>query len=192
MRHKIGFNRLGRRPAHRKALKRNMVTSLLLEERIKTTQTKALEVRRLAEKMVTRAREDSVHNRRMIGRDIKNKKALAKLFTEIGPRYKSRAGGYTRVLKLGPRSGDAAEMVLLEFVDREGSESELPTKKKKAAAQKSEKKSEGRKSAAKKEENVVKQSPAEPSEPAGAASATAADSGEVQPARKAEQEPAAE
>lgn len=116
MRHKIGFNRLGRRPAHRKALKRNMVTSLLLEERITTTQTKAQEVRRMAEKMVTRAREDSVHNRRMVARDVKNKKALAKLFTEIGPRFKSRPGGYTRILKLGPRSGDAAEMVLLEFV----------------------------------------------------------------------------
>ena len=192
MRHKIGFNRLGRRPAHRKALKRNMVTSLLLEERIKTTQTKALEVRRLAEKMVTRAREDSVHNRRMIGRDIKNKKALAKLFTEIGPRYKSRAGGYTRVLKLGPRSGDAAEMVLLEFVDREGTESELPTRKKKAAAQKSEKKSESKKSAAKKEENVVEESQAESSGPAAASSTTAVDSGEVQAAHRAEEEPAAE
>ncbi|TVR33716.1 MAG: 50S ribosomal protein L17 [Spirochaetaceae bacterium] len=192
MRHKIGFNRLGRRPAHRKALKRNMVTSLLLEERIKTTQTKALEVRRLAEKMVTRAREDSVHNRRMIGRDIKNKKALAKLFTEIGPRYKSRAGGYTRVLKLGPRFGDAAEMVLLEFVDRDGSESEPPTRKQKAAAQKSEKKSESKKSAAKKEDNIVEKSPAEPSESAAAARTTDAVSHEAQPAHKAEQEPAGE
>ena len=134
MRHRIGFNRLGRRPAHRKALKRNMVTSLLLEERITTTQTKAGEVRRMAEKMVTRAKEDTVHNRRMVGRDIKNKKALARLFTEIGPRFKSRAGGYTRVLKLGPRVGDAAEMVLLEFVDRGDAEIEQPKKKKKKKA----------------------------------------------------------
>ncbi|TVQ40966.1 MAG: 50S ribosomal protein L17 [Spirochaetaceae bacterium] len=133
MRHRIGFNRLGRRPAHRKALKRNMVTSLLLEERITTTQTKAGEVRRMAEKMVTRAKEDTVHNRRMVGREIKNKKALARLFTEIGPRFKSRAGGYTRVLKLGPRVGDAAEMVLLEFVDRGDAEVEQPKKKKKKA-----------------------------------------------------------
>ncbi len=131
MRHKIGFNRLGRRPAHRKALKRNMVTSLLLEERITTTQTKAQEVRRMAEKMVTRAREDSVHNRRMVARDVKNKKALAKLFTEIGPRFKSRPGGYTRILKLGPRSGDAAEMVLLEFVT--DVEAQAPKQKKKTA-----------------------------------------------------------
>lgn len=136
MRHRIGFNRLSRRPAHRKALKRNMVTSLLLEERITTTQTKALEVRRMAEKMVTRAREDSVHNRRMVARDIKDKKALAKLFTEIAPRFKDRAGGYTRVLKLGPRSGDAAEMVLLEFVERSGQTVAPP--KKRAAPKKSE------------------------------------------------------
>ncbi len=130
MKNRIGFNRLSRRPAHRKAMKRNMVTSLLLEERITTTQTKALEVRRMAEKMVTRAKEDSVHNRRMVGRDVKDKKALAKLFTEIGPRFKSRPGGYTRVLKLGPRQGDAAEMVLLEFVERSGTVEPEPRKKK--------------------------------------------------------------
>ncbi|TVR03924.1 MAG: 50S ribosomal protein L17 [Spirochaetaceae bacterium] len=151
MKNRIGFNRLSRRPAHRKALKRNMVTSLLLEERITTTQTKALEVRRMAEKMVTRAKEDSVHNRRMIGRDVKDKKALAKLFTEIGPRFKSRPGGYTRVLKLGPRQGDAAEMVLLEFVERSGSEQPEPKKKKSEAKQ-----TDGKKPAVKSEASAEK------------------------------------
>lgn len=116
MKHKIGYNRLGRSTAHRKAMTRNMLTSLFRHERIRTTKAKALAVRRTAEKMITRSKIDSVHNRRMIGRDIKDKEILAKMFTEIGPRYKERPGGYTRVLKLGPRPSDAAEMVLLELV----------------------------------------------------------------------------
>lgn len=116
MKNKIGYNRLGRSSAHRKAMTRNMLTSLFRHERIRTTKAKALAVRRTAEKMITRSKVDSVHNRRMIGRDIKDKAILAKMFTEIGPRYQQRPGGYTRVLKLGPRRGDAAEMVLLELV----------------------------------------------------------------------------
>ena len=125
MKNKIGYNRLGRSSAHRKAMTRNMLTSLFRHERIRTTKAKALAVRRTAEKMITRSKVDSVHNRRMIGRDIKDKAILAKMFTEIGPRYQQRPGGYTRVLKLGPRRGDAAEMVLLELV-RDASET--PTK----------------------------------------------------------------
>jgi large subunit ribosomal protein L17 len=119
MKHKVGFNRLGRKPAHRKALHRNMVTSLLKHERIRTTKAKAREIRRTAEKMITRAKVDSVHNRRMIARDIKDKAILAKLFVEIGPRFKSRPGGYTRMLKIGQRAGDAADMVILELVEEE-------------------------------------------------------------------------
>ncbi|AHC14320.1 LSU ribosomal protein L17p [Salinispira pacifica] len=95
-----------------------MVTSLFRYERIKTTKTKAMEIRRTAEKMITRAKEDSVHNRRMVGRRIKDKEILSKLFTDLGPRFKERNGGYTRVYKLGQRQGDAAEMVILELVDR--------------------------------------------------------------------------
>lgn len=125
MKNKIGYNRLGRSSAHRKAMTRNMLTSLFRHERIRTTKAKALAVRRTAEKMITRSKVDSVHNRRMIGRDIKDKAILAKMFTEIGPRYQQRPGGYTRVLKLGPRRGDAAEMVLLELV-RDAAET--PTK----------------------------------------------------------------
>jgi large subunit ribosomal protein L17 len=117
MKHKIGFNRLSRTPAHRKALHRNMVTSLFKYERITTTKQKALEIRRTAEKMITRAKIDSVHNRRIIARNIQDSDILAKLFKDIGPRMKDRPGGYTRILKLGFRRGDAADMVLLELVD---------------------------------------------------------------------------
>src|SRR6056297_1952248 len=134
MKHKIGFNRLGRKSSHRKSLHRNMTTSLFRYERIKTTKAKALAIRRTAEKMITRAKMDSVHNRRIMNKDIKDKEILAKLFTEIGPRYKERPGGYTRVLKLGHRQGDAAEMVLLELVEEEMESS--PKKKKKSGATK--------------------------------------------------------
>lgn len=118
MKHKIGYNRLGRKPAHRKSLHRNLVTSLVRHERVKTTVAKAKEVRRTAEKMITRAGNDTVHNRRIVGKDIADREVLAKLFTDIGPSYKARPGGYTRVLKLGARKSDGAEMALLELVDR--------------------------------------------------------------------------
>lgn len=117
MNHKKGFNKLNRMAAHRKALIRNMATVLFKHERIVTTKAKAIEVRRSAEKMITRAKEDSVHNRRIIGAKIKDEAVLAKLFTDIGPRMKERNGGYTRILKLGFRQGDVASMVVLELVD---------------------------------------------------------------------------
>lgn len=134
MKHRVGFNRLGRKPAHRESLERNMVTSLIIHERIKTTKAKARAIRRTAEKMVTRAKEDTVHNRRIIAKDIGDKAALAKLFTDLGPRFKSRPGGYTRMLKLGPRPSDAAEMVVLEFVGREPVEPEKKSRSRKQAA----------------------------------------------------------
>ena len=117
MNHKIGFNPLSRTTAHRRAMTRNMVTSLFRYERITTTKAKALEVRRFAEKLITRAKVDSVHNRREVAKFIQDEKILNKLFTEIGPRMKERNGGYTRVLKLGFRQGDAADVVILELVD---------------------------------------------------------------------------
>ena len=125
MKHRIGFNALSRKSAERKALKRNMVTSLFRYERIETTKAKALEVRRMAEKMITRAKTDSVHARRMVGRDIKDEAVLAKLFTQIAPLFTDRNGGYTRILKTGNRMGDAAEMVILELVAK----TEKPKKK---------------------------------------------------------------
>lgn len=118
MTHNVKTNRLGRKPSHRKALVRNMVTSLFRSERIVTTKPKAQAVRRVAEKMITRAKEDSVHNRREIFKDIKDNAILAKLFTQIAPVFVDRNGGYTRILKIGQRQGDATELVLLELVEK--------------------------------------------------------------------------
>jgi large subunit ribosomal protein L17 len=117
MKHRRGFNPLQRMSAHRKALHRSMVTSLFRQERIRTTKAKALEIRRTAEKMITRAKEDTVHNRRIVSGRLYDEGIVAKLFTDIAPRMKNRNGGYTRILKLGERNGDAAEVVILELVD---------------------------------------------------------------------------
>jgi large subunit ribosomal protein L17 len=94
-----------------------MVTSLFNHERITTTKAKAMEIRRAAEKLITRAKEDSVHNRRIVSSRLFDEGVVAKLFTDIAPRMKDRMGGYTRVIKLGERQGDAAEIVILELVD---------------------------------------------------------------------------
>jgi len=117
MKHKRGFNPLNRMASHRKALHRSMVTSLFRRERIRTTKAKALEIRRTAEKMITRAKEDSVHNRRIVSSRLFDEGVVAKLFTDIAVRMKDRNGGYTRIIKLGERKGDAAEVVILELVD---------------------------------------------------------------------------
>jgi large subunit ribosomal protein L17 len=132
MKHKIGFNKLNRVSAHRKALLRNMTTVLFKHERIETTRAKAIETRRLAEKMITRAKEDSVHNRRVIGRKITDEAILAKLFTDIGPRFKDRAGGYTRIIRIGARANDGADMVILELVDRKEDDKKAEREKRKA------------------------------------------------------------
>ncbi|MDR2518119.1 MAG: 50S ribosomal protein L17 [Spirochaetaceae bacterium] len=137
MKHKRGFNPLERMAAHRKALCRNMITSLFRYERIRTTKAKALEIRRSAEKLITRAKIDSVHNRRIVSARLYDEGMVAKLFTDIGPRMKDRPGGYTRILKLGKRQGDAAELVILELVDYklETEEAQEKEAKKKAAKQ---------------------------------------------------------
>ena len=134
MKHKIGYNKLSRKTAHRTAMKRNMAISLFRYERIRTTKAKAKEVRKVVEKMITRAKVDSVHNRRIIAKDINDKAILAKLFTEIAPRFVERPGGYTRMLKLGRRNADAAEMVFLELVDKQVKEKEKKPKSEKAKA----------------------------------------------------------
>lgn len=143
MNHKNGFNPLSRTTAHRRAMSRNMVTSLFRYERITTTKSKALEVRKAAEKLITRAKVDSVHNRRVAAKFIADEKILNKLFTEIGPRMKERNGGYTRVLKMGFRQGDAADVVILELVDytlpeADAADAKADTKAKKAKAPKAE------------------------------------------------------
>jgi len=132
MNHKKSFNKLNRNASHRKALLRNMATVLFKHERIVTTKAKAIEVRRVAEKMITRAKEDSVHNRRVVGEKIADQEILAKLFTDIGPRMKERNGGYTRILKIGFRDQDAASMVVLELVDHKLEDGKKPDKKKPA------------------------------------------------------------
>ena len=140
MKHKRGFNPLERMSAHRKALHRNMVTSLFRFERIKTTKAKALAVRRTAERLITRAKVDSVHNRRIASSRLYDEGIVAKLFTNIGPRMKERPGGYTRVIKLGERRGDASEMVILELVDYVLKTDDVKDKKAKKAEKKANKK----------------------------------------------------
>ena len=125
MKHKIGFNALSRTNAERKALKRNMVTSLFRYERIETTKAKAKEVQKLAEKMITRAKVDSVHNRRLTAATLFDDAVVNKLFTEIAPLYKEVNGGYTRIIKTANRLNDAAEMAILELTKK----TEKPEKK---------------------------------------------------------------
>ena len=125
MKHKIGFNALSRNNAERKALKRNMVTSLFRYERIETTKAKAKEVQRLAEKMITRAKVDNVHNRRLTSAMLFDEAVVNKLFTEIAPLYADVNGGYTRIIKTQNRLGDAAEMAILELTKK----TEKPEKK---------------------------------------------------------------
>ncbi len=138
MNHRLGFNKLGLKESHRKSLHRNMAISLFRYERITTTKSKAMAIKRTVEKMITKAKVDSVHNRRQIARDIKDKEILAKLFTDIAPRNENRPGGYTRVLKLGARQGDAADMVILELVEKDGGspEKEKVAKKSKKTSKK--------------------------------------------------------
>ncbi|MDT4760948.1 50S ribosomal protein L17 [Sphaerochaeta sp. PS] len=147
MKHRIGFNALNKTSSHRKAMKRNMVTSLFRYERIETTKSKALEVRRMAEKMITRAKTDSVANRRQIARDIADEAIAAKLFTEIAPMFAERKGGYTRILKTGNRLGDAAEMVILELVEKTAKPDKKASKKAEKAAAKAEDKVASKKAA---------------------------------------------
>jgi len=140
MKHRRGFNPLERMAAHRKALHRNMVTSLFKYERIRTTKTKALAIRRSAEKLITRAKVDSVHNRRIVSGRLYDEGIVAKLFNDIAQRMKERPGGYTRIIKLGERPGDAAEIVILELVDFKLDAKEASEKKAKKTAKKEDKK----------------------------------------------------
>lgn len=124
MRHRNIGRQLSRNSSHRKALLRSLTTSLFRYEAIKTTLAKAKELRRVAEPLITLAKEDSVHHRRLAFARLRDKEIVGKLFTELGPRYKERPGGYTRVLHFGHRAGDAAPMALVELVDRPGFEVE--------------------------------------------------------------------
>jgi len=117
MRHNRAGRKLGRVSEHRRALFRNQLLSLLQKERIITTLPKAKELQPIAERMVTLGRKNTVHARRLVNRWVADRQVIKKLFGEIAPRFASRPGGYTRIVKLGPRKGDGAELAILEFVD---------------------------------------------------------------------------
>lgn len=119
MRHRKSGRKLNRTSSHRKAMFKNMTVSLFEHETIKTTLPKAKELRKYVEPLITLAKNDSVANRRLAFSRIRSKAAVGKLFTELGPHYKERAGGYIRVLKFGIRKGDCAPMAVVQLVDRE-------------------------------------------------------------------------
>ncbi len=116
MRHQKAGRKFGRNPAQRKALLRQQAISLILNERIMTTEAKAKELRSVVEKLVTIARDDSEHHRRLVMSRLDHEKTVERLFDVVAPRYEDVPGGYTRISKLGIRRGDAAPMVLIEFV----------------------------------------------------------------------------
>ena len=134
MRHRVGGRKLGRTTSHRRAMFRNQLASFIEHERIRTTLHKAKELRPLAEKMITQGKRDSLHARRLVRRWVDDRALIKKLFDDIAPRFAERPGGYTRIVKLGPRLGDAAEMVILELVEK--GEAAAPEPKKKAKGKK--------------------------------------------------------
>ena len=116
MRHRVSGRTLGRRTEHRESMLYNLVSQLIKHERVTTTEAKAREVKAIAEKIISKGREESLNNRRQALAVLPDKDSVEKLFDEIGPRYSSRPGGYTRMVKMMPRKGDAAPMALLELV----------------------------------------------------------------------------
>lgn len=117
MRHRKKGRELSRTSSHKRAMLRNMATSLIQHERIRTTEAKAKELRPVVEKLITLGGVDDVHSRRRARRMIEDRAALQKLFDDVGPRFRERPGGYTRILKLGPRKGDGAELAIIELTE---------------------------------------------------------------------------
>lgn len=117
MRHRVANRKLGRYSSHRLAMLANMSASLFLEGSIVTTVSKAKELRKVAEKLITRAKSGEVNDRRIVMARMPHKEAVTKLFNELGPKYVDRNGGYTRIVKLGARLGDASEMAVIQLVD---------------------------------------------------------------------------
>ena len=131
MRHQRVINHLGRTESHRKAMLANMATSLILHKRITTTTAKAKVLKTYVEPLITKSKEDSTHSRRVVFSYLKDKSAVSELFREISPKISERPGGYTRILKIGNRIGDNAEMCILELVDyNEGMKGGVPAKPK--------------------------------------------------------------
>jgi large subunit ribosomal protein L17 len=202
MRHGKAGKKLGRTPSHRKAMFRNMVTSLLDHERIVTTQVKAKEIGRLTEKMITLGKRGDLHARRQAVAYIRSNEVVKKLFSEYAQRYAARDGGYTRVLKLEPRAGDNAPMAMVELVDRpitepkdQSSKSKEKAKekaakeakpKKEAKAKKEPKESKAKEEKAEKEEAKPKKKA--PAEKTAEKKAEKAESKKKAPAKKKEKE----
>ena len=138
MRHKVGFRKLGRVTPHRIALLRNLATALFERERIRTTLMKAKELRPYAEKLITQAKrdDDRLHARRLVAREIHDLTVVKKLFDDLGARYATRPGGYTRILRLGTRRGDGAEMAIVELLGSEYKPEKPEDKAKKAETEK--------------------------------------------------------
>jgi large subunit ribosomal protein L17 len=153
MKHRVVGRRLDRTTEHRTAMFRNLVTSLFRHERIVTTTPKAKEIKRFADRFITLAKKGTPHARRLAHRDVRDVEVLNKLFETLGPRFKDRAGGYTRLVRVGRRAGDAAEMAMIELVERTKAVAEGEEKKKggKAKAEKPEGEKAEKKRGAKKE-----------------------------------------
>ena len=130
MKHRAGHRKLGRTSEHRIATMRNLAAALFTHGRIETTLQKAKELRPFAEKLITKARRDSVHARRIVARDLHDRGLVKRLFDDIAPRYAERPGGYTRIMRMMPRRGDAADMAVIELVGTSdsGAESSKPAK----------------------------------------------------------------
>ncbi|RPI42133.1 MAG: 50S ribosomal protein L17, partial [Bacteroidetes bacterium] len=134
MRHKKTFNHLGRKSEHRKAMLSNMASSLIMHKRIQTTTAKAKALRRYVEPLISKSREDSTHTRRVVFSYLQDKEAVSELFREVSPKVGDRPGGYTRIIKLGVRQGDSAEMCLIELVDYNENLLALKASEKKSAS----------------------------------------------------------
>ena len=178
MRHGKSGKKLGRTPSHRKAMFRNMVTSLLQHERIVTTDVKAKEIGRLTEKMITLGKRGDLHARRQAVAFIRSNEVVKKLFSDYAQRYSSRQGGYTRVIKLEPRPGDNAPMALVELVDRPISETKDQSPKAK----------EKKETKTKKEEKPRKEEKAKKETKEKKTEETVEDKEEAKPKKKAKKE----
>jgi large subunit ribosomal protein L17 len=161
MRHAVRGRKLGRTSAHREALFRNQLQSLVTSERIVTTLPKAKELRPIAEKVITRGKHGTLHDRRWVLRWVLSRDLVKKVFDDIAPRFANRPGGYLRIVKLGPRQGDGAEMAVLELVERESvaaAPAEAPKKEAKAPKkEKKEKPKDAPKKASRKEAGAARE-----------------------------------
>lgn len=186
MKHRVAGRKLGRTSSHRLALLRNLSRELFANERIKTTLGKAKELRPFAERLVTLSKRETLHARRQVLRHIQDKEVVAKLFDAISARYAQRPGGYTRIVKLGPRRGDSAEMALIELVDAEAkakAKTEAPAPETEAKKGKGKAEAKGEKPAAEKKGKAKKDE--------GADESKAGKKPKARPAKKAEAKPKA-